>query len=211
MTNTPYLSVGDFPFNPQATFWKRLVKRHKIADTKSLHSSLIGPLITASSGRTKKNYTHGEAFRTAESMLKAISKFKGLYQKDNYLTRALLRKDTDEPSQLSDETAALTSSLQLIERRLLDTQANLQSNDFVSAFINQGPGRPRNLKHAWLWELWLVFCDHSPQRGLVNRGKSEVGEYSGDFYEFASAICKEASIPLSSHDLATSIQRIIRN
>ena len=211
MTNTPYASVGDFDFNPSAAFWERLAERHKIPNTKSLKSALVGPLIWAKVGRTQKNYTHRKAIRTTESMLKAISKFNRLCDSDIYLTHALMRKDTDEPSQLSDEKAALASSLRTIERRLLDTKANLQSNDFVSALINQGPGRPRNLKNAWLWQLWEVFCDHSTQRGLVNSGKSELGEYSGDFYEFASEICKEAGIPIGSHDLATSIQRIIRN
>ena len=211
MTDTPYLSIGDFSFNPPATFWKRLAKRHKISNTKRLKSALIDPLIWAKVARTQKNYTHRKAIRTVESMLKAINKFNKLCEGDYVLTHTLMRRNTDEPGQLTNERDALTSSLEIIERRLLDTQASLQSNDFVSVLINQGPGRPRNERHGWLWLLWVVYCDHSPQRGLVNRGKSELGEYSGDFYEFASAICKEAGIPLGSHDLATSIQRIIRN
>ena len=211
MTNTPYASVGDFDFNPSAAFWERLAERHKIPNTKSLKSALVGPLIWAKVGRTQKNYTHRKAIRTVESMLKTMSKFNKLCKGDPVLTHALMRRDTDKPKQLPRERDALTCSLEIIERRLLDTQASLQSNDFVSILINQGPGRPRNEKHGWLWQLWVVYCDHSPQRGLVNRGKSELGEYSGDFYEFASAICKEAGIHLGSHDLATSIQRIIRN
>ena len=210
MTNTPYASVGDFEFNPSAAFWERLAERHKIPNTKSLKSALVGPLIWAKVGRTQKNYTHRKAIRTVESMLKTMSKFNKLCEGDPVLTHALMRRDTDKPKQLPRERDALTCSLEIIERRLLDTQSKLQSHSFVSALIHQGRGRPKNDKHAWLRELWNIFCDHSPQRGKVNRGKSELGEYSGDFYEFVSAICAEAGISMGSYDLATSIQRVIR-
>lgn len=210
MTDTPAHSSGDFPFNPPADFWKRLAERHKIADITSLQSAVVGPLISAKAGRNRTRYTHTLALSTTKSMLNALGEFKELCESDIYLTQALMRKDTDEPGQLNHEKADLAFSFQAIERRLLDTQSKLQSHAFVSALIHQGRGRPKNDKHAWLRELWNIFCDHSPQRGKVNRGKSELGEYSGDFYEFVSSICAEAGISIGSYDLATSIQRIIR-
>lgn len=209
MTNTPYLSIGDFKFNPSKAFWKKLAKRHEIQDVAGLQKSLRGVLISAIDGRTQTKYTHRKAIRTTESMLRALRRFKELCDNDIYLTNSLTWKDTDEKGQLGDERSALASSLQKMETRLIDTHARLKGNAFVSALINQGPGRPSSAKRMWLWQLWVIFCDHSKQRGLVNRGNSEVGEYSGDFYEFTSALCKEAKISIGDHDLATSIQRVI--
>lgn len=204
------LVVGDFTFNPSQHFLKKLCDRHDIADLAELKERLTGVMISAMAGRLRKKIPHRQALRTTQSMRRALNRFRELADEDISLTVNLLRDQNAAPGELKNLISDYTQLTEKLAERLNQAEARLLSNQFVSATINLSPGRPKSAKYEWLWELWEVFCDLSPQRTIVNGGSDPKHPYSGDFYNFARVVCDAAKLPIGDDDLAQSLKRVIK-